>query len=235
MPYEKKPAVGGYPETPGKGVMYWNEVADRKHEMSPDYSGYVLLEMDYTKYKSHTKWIFFSSSSSWYFMAVLSSRALKHREVSPKDLKRFPDGCMRTFAFLSSRAPNTFFLWFPSHNGRLSPKLQFSSTWRKSELLVSIEYIATAPNSCITSELCTFFSLREFPLFFPFYGLCVQPSPTGPFISAADPLHWKRGEEPIRVSVTAVVDVVTENRVTKPGSKKPWVCTSIRSILGIAE
>ena len=91
-----------------------------------------------------------------------------------------------------------------------------------------------SPNSCITSELCTF-SLREFPLFFPFYGLCVQPSPTGPFISAADPLHWKRGEEPIRVSVTAVVDVVTENRVTKPSSKKPWVCTSIRSILGIAE
>jgi hypothetical protein len=49
MPYEKKPAVGGYPEQHGKGVMYWNEVSDRKHEMSPDYSGYVLLEMDYKR------------------------------------------------------------------------------------------------------------------------------------------------------------------------------------------
>ena len=38
MPYEKKPGVGGYPEQHGKGVMYWNEVSDRKHEMSPDYS-----------------------------------------------------------------------------------------------------------------------------------------------------------------------------------------------------
>ena len=49
MPYDKKPGIGGYPEQHGKGVMYWNEVSDRKHEMSPDYSGYVLLEMDYKR------------------------------------------------------------------------------------------------------------------------------------------------------------------------------------------
>lgn len=34
-------------DLPGKGVMYWEEEAARKGEKSPDYKGFLLLEMDY--------------------------------------------------------------------------------------------------------------------------------------------------------------------------------------------
>ena len=42
-------AIGktNYPETPGKGVMYFTEAKDKKHEMSPDFQGFILLECDY--------------------------------------------------------------------------------------------------------------------------------------------------------------------------------------------
>lgn len=34
-------------ERPGKGVMYWEEEAQRKHDKSPDFKGFLVLEMDY--------------------------------------------------------------------------------------------------------------------------------------------------------------------------------------------
>jgi len=40
-------AKSNYPETPGKGVMYFTESKDKKHEMSPDFQGFILLECDY--------------------------------------------------------------------------------------------------------------------------------------------------------------------------------------------
>jgi len=40
-------AGNNYPETPGKGVMYFNQPEDRKHELAPDFSGFVVLELDY--------------------------------------------------------------------------------------------------------------------------------------------------------------------------------------------
>ena len=34
-------------EKPGKGVMYWEEEASRKGDKSPDFKGFIVLEMDY--------------------------------------------------------------------------------------------------------------------------------------------------------------------------------------------
>ena len=34
-------------ERPGKGVMYWEEEAQRKSPTAPDFKGFILLEMDY--------------------------------------------------------------------------------------------------------------------------------------------------------------------------------------------
>ena len=34
-------------ELPGKGVMFWEPVEKRKNPKSPDYKGFVVLEMDY--------------------------------------------------------------------------------------------------------------------------------------------------------------------------------------------
>jgi hypothetical protein len=34
-------------ERPGKGVMYWEEEASRKSDKSPDFKGFLVLEMDY--------------------------------------------------------------------------------------------------------------------------------------------------------------------------------------------
>jgi hypothetical protein len=36
-----------YPETPGRGVMYWQDESQRKHAQSPDFQGFLLLECDY--------------------------------------------------------------------------------------------------------------------------------------------------------------------------------------------
>jgi hypothetical protein len=36
-----------YPETPGRGVMYWQEEEKRKHAQSPDFQGFIVLECDY--------------------------------------------------------------------------------------------------------------------------------------------------------------------------------------------
>ena len=34
-------------ERPGKGVMYWEEEAQRKNDKAPDFKGFLVLEMDY--------------------------------------------------------------------------------------------------------------------------------------------------------------------------------------------
>ena len=34
-------------ERPGKGVMYWEEEAQRKTPTAPDFKGFIVLEMDY--------------------------------------------------------------------------------------------------------------------------------------------------------------------------------------------
>lgn len=34
-------------EKPGKGVLFYEEPQKRKHEKSPDYKGFIVLEMDY--------------------------------------------------------------------------------------------------------------------------------------------------------------------------------------------
>lgn len=34
-------------ERPGKGVMYWEDESKRSSDKSPDYKGFVVLEMDY--------------------------------------------------------------------------------------------------------------------------------------------------------------------------------------------
>jgi hypothetical protein len=34
-------------ERPGKGVMYWEEESQRKSDKSPDFKGFLVLEMDY--------------------------------------------------------------------------------------------------------------------------------------------------------------------------------------------
>jgi hypothetical protein len=40
-------ANSSYPEKPGSGVMYHNAPHEKKHELGPDFSGHLILEMDY--------------------------------------------------------------------------------------------------------------------------------------------------------------------------------------------
>lgn len=39
--------MNSHQEKPGKGVMYWEEKEKRSHEKSPDFKGFLILEMDY--------------------------------------------------------------------------------------------------------------------------------------------------------------------------------------------
>jgi hypothetical protein len=44
---ERKDMSNLHNEKPGKGVMYWEEEASRKSDKSPDFKGFLVLEMDY--------------------------------------------------------------------------------------------------------------------------------------------------------------------------------------------
>ena len=44
---ERQPMSNLHNEKPGKGVMYWEEEASRKGDKSPDFKGFIVLEMDY--------------------------------------------------------------------------------------------------------------------------------------------------------------------------------------------
>ena len=43
----KEMASNPHKEIPGSGVMYWEDEQMRKSEKSPDYKGFLVLEMDY--------------------------------------------------------------------------------------------------------------------------------------------------------------------------------------------
>ena len=40
-------ANNNYPDKPGSGVLYFNAVHEKKHALGPDFSGYLVLELDY--------------------------------------------------------------------------------------------------------------------------------------------------------------------------------------------
>lgn len=44
--HERK-SMSEHKEMPGKGVLFYEPVEKRKNPKSPDYAGYILLEMDY--------------------------------------------------------------------------------------------------------------------------------------------------------------------------------------------
>jgi hypothetical protein len=44
---ERKDMSNAHQERPGKGVMYWEDESKRSSDKSPDYKGFVVLEMDY--------------------------------------------------------------------------------------------------------------------------------------------------------------------------------------------
>ena len=44
---QERKSMAEHKEMPGKGVMYWEPVEKRKNPKSPDYKGFVVLEMDY--------------------------------------------------------------------------------------------------------------------------------------------------------------------------------------------
>lgn len=44
---ERKEMSNAHQERPGKGVMYWEDESKRSSDKSPDYKGFVVLEMDY--------------------------------------------------------------------------------------------------------------------------------------------------------------------------------------------
>lgn len=44
---ERKDMSNLHNERPGKGVMYWENEADRKSPQAPDFKGFVVLECDY--------------------------------------------------------------------------------------------------------------------------------------------------------------------------------------------
>ena len=46
--YERKEMANNpHKEIPGSGVMYWEDESMRKSEKSPDFKGFLVLEMDY--------------------------------------------------------------------------------------------------------------------------------------------------------------------------------------------
>ena len=44
---ERKDMSNAHTERPGKGVMYWEDESKRSSDKSPDYKGFLVLEMDY--------------------------------------------------------------------------------------------------------------------------------------------------------------------------------------------
>ena len=44
---QERKSMSEHRELPGKGVMFWEPVEKRKNPKSPDYKGFVVLEMDY--------------------------------------------------------------------------------------------------------------------------------------------------------------------------------------------
>jgi hypothetical protein len=76
-------------ERPGKGVMYWEEVEQRKNDKAPDFKGFIVLEMDYKAGEKLKLAAWKKPTSRGYELISLSEdnwskkQREQHKEVTP--------------------------------------------------------------------------------------------------------------------------------------------------------